>query len=79
MEVNRELSEKLKRKRYLWPDGRVMTVSHVIETDGPGGPYYRAVYNVDEPEIGSTGVGSCSLTYIESLVEIGNDLNKTGT
>jgi hypothetical protein len=73
MKVNHELSEKLRGKRFLRPDRKVMTVSHVNQLDGPGGPYFSVFYNVDKPEIGDTGAGSCWLDTLESLVEVQGD------
>ena len=72
MEVNDKLTAEYRGKRYRRPsDGKVITVSHVLETNGPGGPRFEAFYNVAEPEIGSTGHGTCSLTYLEGLVSAG--------
>jgi len=70
MKVNRELSDRFKGRRYSRPDGRIITISHVNQIEGSSGSYFTAFYNVDRPEIGTTGAGSCFLDYLESLVEI---------
>jgi hypothetical protein len=77
MIVNPELSEKYKGKKYWMPDGsgRIMTVSHVLQSEGQGGPFYEVFYNIDKPIPGRTGHSTCSLTTLKSLVEIQDDSN----
>jgi hypothetical protein len=72
MKVNDKLTAEYKGRKYRRPtDGKVITISHVLEIDGPSGAYFEAFYNVAEPEIGSTGHGTCSLTYLEGLASAG--------
>lgn len=75
MTVNTELTEKYKGKRYRMPDGRLMTVSHVLQNEGEGGPFYEVIYDTDKPLPGGAGQGQCSLKTLESLVEIQDDSN----
>jgi len=65
---HRTLEEKHKARRYI-DYGRIITITHINQKDGPGGCYFEAFFSVDEPENGSTGHGTCSLSYLEGLPE----------
>jgi hypothetical protein len=47
-----------------------MTISHVTQEEGTGGPYFQVVYDLDVPEPGFTGKGTCLLDSLDSFVEI---------
>jgi len=71
MDVHQELSAKFRGRRYLTPEGRLITVSHVNQIDGSAGSYFTAHYNADEPDgNNSTRAGSCRLDFLECLAEI---------
>ncbi len=67
--VHQELTDKYRGRRYQLEDS-VLTVSHVIQVDGEGGPYYEVIYNRYPPQPNSTGTGSCWLDVLLGLVEI---------
>jgi hypothetical protein len=75
MDVNNELTEKYKGKRYRMRDGREITVSHVLQSEVEGGPFHFAVYDTDEPDPSGAGRGQCPLESLESLAKIPDDLN----
>jgi len=72
MEVNQELTDKYKGKKYSRPsDNRVLTVSHILESElSNGDTYLEAFFNVENPEPGTTGAGSCDLESLQTLKEI---------
>jgi hypothetical protein len=72
MEVNQELTEQYSGKKYRRPsDNRVLTVSHILESKIPnGGTYFEAFFNVENPEPGMTGAGTCALESLQALKEI---------
>ena len=70
-EVNQKLSEEYRGKKYRRPrDNRVIVVSHVLQTDHPSGSYFEAIFDVIDPEPGTTGQGECALDVLQSLKEV---------
>jgi hypothetical protein len=67
--VHKELTEEYRGRRYRDRD-TVLTVNHVLQVDGSGGPRFRVVYDRDPPDANSTGRGACWLDALEQLPEI---------
>jgi hypothetical protein len=61
MQVNQKLTEKYKGKKYRRPDGKLIVVSHIVETPHPSGAFFRAVFDIVDPDASTPGKGDCSL------------------
>jgi hypothetical protein len=71
MQLTSNQYDEFKGKRYLRPDGKVITVSHINRIDGVNGDScFSAFYRIDEPEAGYTGHGSCFLDVLECFTEL---------
>ena len=72
MEVNQKLTAQYKCKKHRRPsDGRVVVISHVLESKIPGnGTYFEAIYDVIEPEPRSPGRGPCALDVLQTWKRI---------